>query len=225
MRPHPSASLRAGPALYVALWLAALAGFLAMAAFAAAHDTFPADEWFGHRLQDRRAEVLSRILDWTEDLVQVPEVPVLLLAGRGQAVLLAGTLVARPLNSLVKDIVERPRPASGMLEFIRQPSDPSFPSGHAANALLLFGFIFYLATVYVANPWARLAVQALCAWAVIGNGLERVYEGHHWPSDVLGGYYLGAIVLALLIAAHRLALAPRRRVTGPPEADSFLTTA
>jgi membrane-associated phospholipid phosphatase len=40
-----------------------------------------------------------------------------------------------------------------------------------------------------------------------------VYVGHHWPSDVLGGFVLGALLLALLIALDRLVFAPRASVT------------
>ncbi|MDO8616998.1 MAG: phosphatase PAP2 family protein [Dehalococcoidia bacterium] len=215
--------MRPLPALYAVLWVAACLGFAVLAAFAAANDTFPADVWLTHRLQDVHSAAFADVLNWTEDMAQVPAIAFITLAaalgalyagGRGPAVLVAATLIARPLNSVIKEIVERPRPSAELVRVHDQPSDFSFPSGHAHNALLLYGLLFYLAAVYVPAAWVRLPLQALCLWLIIGNGLERVYAGDHWPSDVLGGFYIGALLLAALIAVHRLVIAPRRGVTG-----------
>jgi membrane-associated phospholipid phosphatase len=40
-------------------------------------------------------------------------------------------------------------------------------------------------------------------------GLSRVYLGHHWLTDVLGAWALGAAWLSLVITAHRLYLTTR----------------
>lgn len=193
-----------------------------MAAFAAANDTFPADVWLAHRLQDIDSEVFSRLLNGTSDLVQVPLVALVtllvavafyLLAGWQPTMLAFLTLGARPINSIVKEIVGRPRPSPDLVEFGSQPDDPSFPSGHADNAMILFGMIIYLAAMYIPDRRLRYPVQAVSLWVIIVTGLERVYAGHHWPSDVLGGFLLGSLLLALVIAMHRLVFAPRPAVT------------
>ena len=55
------------------------------------------------------------------------------------------------------------------------------------------------------------------AWA-LAMGLSRVFLGHHWLTDVIFAWLLGAAWLALLITSHRLFLTIRRaggRDAGP----------
>jgi membrane-associated phospholipid phosphatase len=57
------------------------------------------------------------------------------------------------------------------------------------------------------RPWLYLPA-AVCVYFIVFIGPSRVLEGEHWPSDVLGSYLLGSLLLALAIALyHLLALA------------------
>lgn len=213
MRPHP--------ALWLALWLAALAGFIVMAAFASAHNTFPADIWLAHRLQDIHSGFFSDVLNSTAGFADLPllifatvvgTVVFFALAGPVPALLvLASVPLGRPFNIAMKALVDRPRPSSSIIRVEGPNSDAAFPSGHAEAAIALYGMLFYLVTVYVKDARVRLPLQLLFAWVIVLTGLQRVYSGAHWPSDVVGGTLLGGLALAALIAAHRLYLTSSSR--------------
>jgi len=86
----------------------------------------------------------------------------------------------------------------------------SFPSGHALNSTVIAGLVAYLLVRRLRTPWARgLAIGLAVLWAV-SMGLSRVYLGHHWLTDVVFAWSIGAAWLALLITAHRLFLTVRR---------------
>jgi membrane-associated phospholipid phosphatase len=96
-------------------------------------------------------------------------------------------LASTGLNELAKGLLKLPRP------FWIEPklalsTENSFglPSGHAQNALVLWG---YLATV-LRSPW-----RWLCVLLIFLISLSRLYLGVHFPSDVLAGWVLGLLVL------------------------------
>ncbi|HEU4760055.1 MAG TPA: phosphatase PAP2 family protein [Dehalococcoidia bacterium] len=210
---------------FPALWLLALLGFAVMAGFAAARDTFPADLWLAHRLQDVHSGAFNAALDLPETLADLPYVlavwlpalALLLLARQPvRAFLFLVAPLGWPANSALKLIIDRPRPSAALVRVADAPSGSGFPSGHAITAFLVFGLLLYLATVLVRPLWARLLLQLACLYGIVFTGLARVYHGAHWPSDVLGAFYLGALFLALLIAADRILQPPPARVTNRP---------
>lgn len=179
-----------------------------MMPFAAAHDTFPGDIWLTQRLQDADGEAIDHLLRWGSRLVEWPYWGVVALAGSLYALWAAGPpiapvivlgLIARFLNNMLKDIVERPRPSSEQVHVDGVLSTSSFPSGHAYNAVILYGLIFFVATEFIPSKWIRRAVQAACVAVTIWTCIDRVYSGYHWPSDVVGGYLSGIVILGLLV--------------------------
>jgi undecaprenyl-diphosphatase len=196
-----------------AAWLAALAGFIVFAALASQHEYFSGDPWLTDRLQDIDSAAFRATLDYTEDLSDWPWLVAVYLAGAGallltlgwqQALLVGAALAGRLANSGLKELIGRPRPSLSLVEADGQPSSLSFPSGHAEGTILLWGMLFYFATVYLKDARLRLPAQALSLWVIVGTGLERVHVGHHWPSDVLGGFWAGGLILAMLIAVEQL---------------------
>ena len=125
----------------------------------------------------------------------------------GTALLLT-LVVTSVLVFLVKLGVQRPRPCVILPDVhalcFTGPTDPSFPSGHAAGG---FAFAAFVGTWLTRQsfPASRklLGVGSLGALA-LGIALSRVYLGVHFPSDVTAGAVLGAAVgYAAARLAHR----------------------
>lgn len=98
--------------------------------------------------------------------------------------------------------VARPRPHT--YEVFRQSLNPepgSFPSGHAMGAVMLYGLLF-AAVGGLRNPILRVTIRLGCLTVIAASGFQRIWAGAHWPSDVIGGYALGAILLAGLLTCH-----------------------
>ena len=93
------------------------------------------------------------------------------------------------LMSVVKDLVQRPRPS--VIPKLVEVSGFSYPSGHAlltAATYLTIGLIV-----------GRRAIFVVLAAVVAIVGATRVYLGVHYPSDVAGGFSLG-VAWALFLA-------------------------
>ena len=90
----------------------------------------------------------------------------------------------RPFASLERVYYYTPK---GKFVFLEKPINKetrSFPSCHATNAGFLTVYTFFLRrqTLFMTLPTAILI------------GLSRVYLGHHFPFDVLGGFFFGSIL-------------------------------
>jgi undecaprenyl-diphosphatase len=99
-------------------------------------------------------------------------------------------------------IWDRARPDL-LYEGIARPSFHSFPSGHAAKTMAVYGL---LALVWIRASGSlpeRAAVLLLLGVIAALVGLGRLAMGVHWPSDVLAGFLIGACWAALLGAGLR----------------------
>ena len=121
---------------------------------------------------------------------------ILWLVGSLRVVLLLGfTAALQEIGALIKVLTERARPADGAVEVWRHLSTYSFPSGHVLGATLIFGFLFFAVEQWpVARPLKRLLRTGCVTWIVL-MGIARMELGAHWPTDVLGGYVMGALLL------------------------------
>ncbi len=125
--------------------------------------------------------------------------------GRSFVIGFVTTLAGAALTGFVlKDIVMRARP-SGLIPAIRETGF-SFPSGHATGSMAFYGFTaFILCRLY---PRYAKAVIAAATVLVLSIGMSRLYLGVHFPSDVIAGYLVGGLWLAIGI---RIVVGARRQ--------------
>ncbi|HEX8669443.1 MAG TPA: phosphatase PAP2 family protein [Allosphingosinicella sp.] len=127
--------------------------------------------------------------------------------GRARAgLLLLGTIVSgKLLVEVQKTGFDRARPdPHGHYTAVH---NLAFPSGHSANAMLLF-----LGTAVLATAGGRMRGGAVAAalLVVMTVGLCRLVLGVHWPSDVIGGWAFGAGWTLLLLRLAGGTPAPER---------------
>jgi membrane-associated phospholipid phosphatase len=108
---------------------------------------------------------------------------------------------------LLAPFVDRPRPSPEVVRVVMELPTGGFPSGHVLNLTAIFGFLIYLTIVLLRDVRWRSLLVAVLAVPIVTIGLARIYEGAHWPSDVLGGYLIGGIWLGLTIQIYRWAQA------------------
>lgn len=98
-------------------------------------------------------------------------------------------------SPLLKGFFERPRPdPDSWLVTVR---GSSFPSGHAMNSMGAWGLAAVIAIVLVRNRRVRTMI-AVTAVVVVGLvGMSRVYLGVHWSTDVIGGWAIAAVPVAV----------------------------
>jgi membrane-associated phospholipid phosphatase len=100
-------------------------------------------------------------------------------------------LVAEGLSSLLKGVFDRPRPSvvdPAVHPLVAVPHNGSMPSTHAASA---FAAAVAVGLVHPRLRWPLLALAALIAFS-------RVWLGVHYPTDVIAGAALGAVIALVL---------------------------
>jgi len=109
--------------------------------------------------------------------------------GKKTAVIAAISMILlMPLVSVIKDVIDRPRPNISEVETFPVSADTfSFPSGHATivSAGLATVSIMFRGNVKRTILFVGLAFEAALVC------FSRIYVGVHYPLDVVGGILLG----------------------------------
>jgi membrane-associated phospholipid phosphatase len=97
----------------------------------------------------------------------------------------------------------RTKPHSGF-DLVFTDSGLSYPSGHAANAVLTWGIFAYLIFRYShKEPFEGMRLTWFVSIITAGVCLASLYRNTHWFSDLLGGLFIGSALLVLIIAIDR----------------------
>ena len=127
---------------------------------------------------------------------------VLLLNRRAWKLALAA--LAGGLSYLViVNLVNRPRPtADEILRVTEHPGSTSFPSGHLIFITISAGVLMLCLGHRYLPRWARPIGWAVVAGIVLAVGLDRIYVGAHWPSDVLAGALIAFAWLSFVVSVR-----------------------
>jgi undecaprenyl-diphosphatase len=91
-------------------------------------------------------------------------------------------------------LVDRPRPDVPRLE--SSPVGSSFPSGHAAAAVV-YSAMLIVVFWHTRRWWIRVGCAVVTTSVAVIVGLSRVYRGMHHVTDVVAGFALGAASIAV----------------------------
>ena len=119
-------------------------------------------------------------------------------------ILVGAGVLSSLLNLGLKELAARARPDPSLA--LVEATGYAFPSGHVVFAFTFFGALIYLigeVDGFTNHPVLLRAAQGALAFLILIIGGSRVYLGVHWPSDVIGGFLLGSLCLAALVAVHR----------------------
>jgi len=165
--------------------------------FANRYDYFPGDVSISQWIQGIDFPGLKPIMRYAPYVVGAALVIVLLsrLWWRRLICIAAVTSAAGLISWLIKLLVSRPRPPAELVQIMVGTHSLSFPSGHVAMAAVASGFILYLAPRLVKSPAIVALLRALLIVLILAVGFSRLYLGVHWLSDVVGGLFLGGLLL------------------------------
>jgi membrane-associated phospholipid phosphatase len=97
--------------------------------------------------------------------------------------------------------IHRHRPGVHRLETL--PVNASYPSGHTAASIAIYGGIALLLTSRIADRRARVAIWVVAALIPVYVAFSRMYRGMHHPLDIFGGVIIGIAALSALVLVTR----------------------
>ncbi|WP_300559011.1 phosphatase PAP2 family protein [Companilactobacillus sp.] len=114
--------------------------------------------------------------------------------------LAANKLVVVIINTIIKDLIRRPRPSHHHYMY---EGSFNYPSGHSSSALSLYIPLLIICFFIFKKIGSRVLITTLGILLIIIIGYSRVYLGVHYPSDIVGGYLLAASVLTSTVILFR----------------------
>ena len=105
------------------------------------------------------------------------------------------------LDTVVKEVVDRPRPS--LLDPVATAHGKSFPSGHAMSSTFVYGALVLVFLPVIGRRYRPVVIGG-AAILVLAIGFSRLALGVHYITDVVGGFVLGVAWLAASTAAFSI---------------------
>lgn len=113
-------------------------------------------------------------------------------------------------------VVHSHRPRVARLENL--PVNASYPSGHTAASIAVYGGLVLLLTSRFTSSGLRASAWTFAIAMVTFVATARMYRGMHHPLDVAGGAVVGIAAVSVLVFACRTAGAAAESRKGAPSA-------
>lgn len=135
--------------------------------------------------------------------MQAVVVILVLLLNRHAWKLVLAALVGGLWYAVIVNLVNRPRPVVGqILRVTEHPGSTSFPSGHLIFITISAAVLMLCLGHRYLPRWTLPIGWAFVGGIVVAVGLDRIYVGAHWPSDVLAGVLIATAWLALVLSVR-----------------------
>ncbi|HEY0056771.1 MAG TPA: phosphatase PAP2 family protein [Pedobacter sp.] len=185
-----------------------LAGFILLTTLVFLFPNSGIDQNFSAEIQEHQMpalNVLMRVISYvgvfpySMVMVLITAFVFLIFNYKKEALFICFTLISGLVSSVLKILVNRPRPTEDVVRIIEKAKNQSFPSGHVLFYVLFFGFLAVLMfnLKSIAKP-LRFIIGGISLFMVFTVPFSRVYLGAHWFTDVLGGFLLGMLCLLIL---------------------------
>ena len=98
-------------------------------------------------------------------------------------------------------VVHRHRPDVVRLEHL--PVNASYPSGHTAASIAVYGGLALLASSQFRNRGVQIAIWTVTVLIPVFVAFSRMYRGMHHPLDIAGGVVIGIATLTAMVMVSR----------------------
>ena len=191
--------------------LVSLIGFSCMAILISGHKIVKFDQYVISYIQGFESPTLTSIMNFFTYVGSFPIVfgifiivafiLYFVLKHRSELLLFGTVVIGTPIiNQVLKQFFHRVRPD---LHRLIEIGGFSFPSGHAMNALAVYGILSFLLWRHIPSRLWRTTLIIISTIIILMIGTSRIYLGVHYPSDIIGGYFASGFWLTISIYFFR----------------------
>lgn len=183
-------------------------GFVALSLFVKFDPTNTFDARFSKEIQEHQnpaLDVAMETISWfgyspgSIIMVALGALVFLLMKYKREAAFVLLTALSGVVSTIIKVIINRPRPAEPLVHVFKKAAQQSFPSGHVMFYVVYFGFLTILMIQLKDIPKViRVIVAGISIFLIFSIPFSRIYLGAHWFTDVVGGALAGMLCLYAL---------------------------